>query len=354
MSDDKTEEPSEQKLRQAREKGEIPKSQDLATACSMLGVVMTLSAMGPGIFDRMRALMGHAMDFGDGDVPLIELYKRIGAMAVEGLFIVAPLAIVAGLFAAIGFLAHIGVVITFEPVMPKPEKIDPVAGMKKIFSMKSLMTLGQTLLKAIVLGVVLWKVIVALIPMLTGSVYQSVEAIGTISWAVVGKLLNIAVLLFIVLGPLDFAIQRWQFMKGQRSSKDEVKREYKQSEGDPLVKGQRKQLAHEMANEAPRKAVAGANAVIVNPTHYAVAVRYQPNESPLPIVVAKGMDAEALRIRQYAEQFGVPIFGNPPVARALHKVELNQPIPEDLFETVAAILLWVEEIGARGADVDAD
>jgi type III secretion protein U len=148
-----------------------------------------------------------------------------------------------------------------------------------------------------------------------------------------------------VFGPVDYAIQRWQFMKDQRMSKDEVKKEYKSQEGDPEIKHKRKQIAREDARSNPRKAVAGANAVVVNPTHYAVAIRYRAEEFGLPVVVAKGVDGEALMIRRHAEEQGVPLFTNPPLARSLHQVPLGRPVPEELFEAVAAVLRWVDEVG---------
>jgi type III secretion protein U len=346
MSSDKTEEPTDQKLRKAREKGQVAKSQDLSQAVSMLGVMVALLLLAEDAFARTRRVLDQATNFGDGDLPLSELIARMGAMAVEIGFIVVPLALVAAVFSVIGIMSQVGVLVAMDAVTPKFENLDPAAGIKKIFSAKSLMVLGQMIFKAVVLGVVLWKVVIVLLPLLTGAVYQSVPAIGAIAWAAVVKVLCIGLLLFLLLGPLDLAIQRWQFIKGQRMSKDDIKRENKDSEGDPEMKHQRERLAHEIANGPDRKqAVAGASAVIVNPTHYAVAIRYDPQHSALPIVVAKGFDDEALLIRGYAESAGVPIFGNPPLARALFKVPLNEPVPEALFGAIAAVLRWVGAIG---------
>ncbi|AKJ27818.1 type III secretion system export apparatus subunit SctU [Caldimonas brevitalea] len=347
---EKTEEPTDQKLRKAREEGQVAKSQDLAIAGSMLAVVVTLFALAESATDRIRRVVRTGLDFGNGDLPMIEIYKRMGAMALEALIVIGPISIVAALGAAIGLLSHVGVLVAMKAVSPKFENLDPAAGVKRIFSMKSLITFLQMVFKALVLGIVLWQVIVGLLPMIAGAAYQSTNSIATIAWGAVSKVLTIALGLFIVLGPFDYGIQKWQFIKGQRMSKDDIKREFKEQEGDPHVKGQRKQLAHEIANSSPRDNVASANAVLVNPTHYAVAVRYRPDEVGLPIVVAKGVDEEALRIRRYAEEAGVPIFANPPLARALHKVPLASSVPEELFEPVAAVLRWVDEVGRRAAD----
>ena len=347
MSGEKTEEASEHKLEEEREKGNVPKSPDLAMAISTLAVFIVLIVMGETFLEHLHALVRSGLDFGNGDLPLTELYKRIGSMTIDGLWVIAPLALTAAIFGAVGMLSHVGAAFSMEPVVPKPEKVDPVAGLKRIFSLHSLMELLQMVVKAVVLGAVLWHFIVALIPMIAGSAYQSVGAIGVIAWSATTKVLSAAVLLFIVLGPIDYGIKRWLFMRDQRMSKDDQKQEYKSLEGDQHVKWQRKSLARELAESDPRPAVAGANAVIVNPTHYAVAVRYRPNENGLPVIVAKGLDDEALRIRHFAERIGVPVFTNPPLARALHKVPMNGEIPEALFESVAAILRWVDEVGTR-------
>ena len=174
--------------------------------------------------------------------------------------------------------------------------------------------------------------------------YQSPGGVAAIGWSAIYRLLLFALAIFIVLGPIDYAIVRHQFMKSQRMSKDDIKQEYKGQEGDPELKGKRKQIAKEDAQSNPRKAVAGASAVIVNPTHYAVAVRYRPEEFGLPLIVAKGLDAQALAIRRYADAANVPIFSNPPLARALHKAPLGAPVPEELFEAVAVVLRWIDRL----------
>ena len=348
MSDEKTEEPTDHKLEKAREKGEVPKSQDVAVAASMLGVVIVLFATADSILQRLKLVLGRSLDFGDGDMPLHEMYARIQQMALEWVIAIVPLVIVAAVGAALGLMSHVGFLVAMEAVAPKPEKLDPVAGTKKLFSLKSLLNFFMMLAKAIIIGVTVWQVILMLLPLISGASYQSVAGIGTIAWSAIFKLIMIALVIFIALAPVDWAMQHFLFMKDQRMSKDEIKREHKGQEGDPQLKGQRKQLQRENANgPPPKKAVASASAVIVNPTHYAVAIRYVADEDGLPVVVAKGLDEEALRIRRLAESLGVPVFANPPLARALHKVELGAAVPAELFEAVAAVLRWVDRMGRR-------
>ena len=351
MSDEKTEEPTEHKLEKAREKGQIAKSQDVAVAASMLGVVIVLDATADSIVERLHMVLRLALDFGNGDLPIYEIFRRMQDMVLQLLMAIMPLVMAAAVFAALGLMSHVGLRISMEAVAPKPEKLDPVAGTKKLFSVKSLLTFLMMLTKAVIIGTAVWQVILILLPLIGGSTYQSVAGIGTIAWSALTKMLMIALVLFIALAPVDFAIQRWLFMKDQRMSKDEIKREYKGQEGDPQLKGQRKQLQREDAQGPPaKKAVATASAVVVNPTHFAVAIRYAANENGLPIVVAKGVDESALMIRKFAEEFGVPVFANPPLARALHKLNTGAAIPAELFEAVAAVLRWVDRLGGKPGD----
>ena len=152
--------------------------------------------------------------------------------------------------------------------------------------------------------------------------------------------------LFVVLGVADYVVQRLIFLKQQKMSKDEVKREWKEDEGDPQLKGERKAIARELAFSSSKATVAMATAVVVNPTHYAVALRYAPDECGLPVVIAKGVDAEAALIREAALAEGVPIIGNPPLARALYKIGVNSTVPEPLLEAVAVVLRWAAQVRA--------
>jgi type III secretion protein U len=345
---EKTEEPTESKLRQSREEGQAAKSTDVAVAFVTTAVVGTLLGTGEGIKDRIRVIISQGLDFAIPDIGEDILYKRIAAMFMEAGLAILPLVVISMMFGAIGVAAQIGFQITPKALAPKFDAINPAQGIKKVFSVKSIMTFLQMLVKAIVIGYVMWSAIVALLPLISGAVFQTPTAIGIIAWASIKKLLLYAVGLFILLGPLDYALQHHFFMKGQKMSKDDIKREYKGQEGDPEVKGQRKQLAHELANEGPpKKQVAKADAVVVNPQHYAVAIRYRADEAGVPVVLAKGLDANALKLREYAEEQNVPVFTHPPLARALHNVPINGPVPDDMFEAVAVVLRWVNEIGDK-------
>ena len=347
MSGEKTEEPTEHKLRKAREDGQMVKSQDVASAASTLAALVTLVALADGAMERLRLVFRQALDFGDAELTMDLIYKKLGVMALDGLWIIAPVVVAAAAGAAIGMAAHVGFQITPKAVTPKFDSINPAQGIKRVFSLKSLLTFVLNLLKALAVGVVVWQVIVALMPLVVGAVYQTPSSIGAIGWEASLKLFYFAVGVFVLLAPLDYLLNRRMFLKEQRMSKDEVKREYKSQEGDPEIKGQRRMLAREIVESDPREAMGRADALIVNPTHYAVAVRYRAHEVGVPIVLAKGVDESALHLREMAREMDVPIFANPPLARALHVVPLNQPIPKELFEAVSLVLSWVEQLGPR-------
>jgi type III secretion protein U len=342
---EKTEEATDKKLDDAKKKGESPKSQDINAAANMLVMTICLSSAASSALEHLSKVLSLVFEGGmlahqDSDVLAFAF-----DIALEGLWIVVPFlaaSIITGLVA--GFM-QVGVIISVEPLAPKFDKLNPAQGLKKLMSVKSIIELVKAVLKALVMGAVIWKIATDLIPLLVGTSSQTPGAIGHIAWSAMLKLFSAAVVAFMVIGPADFALQKWQFKRGQRMNKDEIKREHKESDGDPQIKGQRKQLAHELANSAPSVRVPGASVVITNPTHFAVALRYRPGE--LPIIVAKGADTQAALIRSIAEASGVPIVGNPPLARALFKVQLDAPVPEALFEAVAVILQWVAKVNSH-------
>ncbi|HEY9106280.1 MAG TPA: type III secretion system export apparatus subunit SctU [Roseateles sp.] len=357
MSGEKTEEPTQKKLDDARKKGQSPKSQDVNAAVGLVGLLIALVVMAESMLDRLSQMMQRALLQGLAAGSNEDTLALMVDMLKNGVMTTLPFiaaSVVLGLIASFG---QVGFNLSFEPISPKFDKLNPAEGLKKMFSVRSLIDFLKMVVKAVALGAVLWVLIQGMVPMLVGATYFDPVGLGLLGWKSMIKLLAAGCLVFVIVGPVDFGLQLWLFKRDQKMTKDEVKREHKESEGDPQLKGQRKQLAKEMATSPPEKRVPGASVVVTNPTHYAVALRYEPGETPLPIIVAKGMDAEALRIRAIAEKSGVPIVGNPPLARALHKLQLDDPVPEELFEAVAAVLRWVGYLKSlsaanteRGAD----
>jgi type III secretion protein U len=349
MSDDKTEEPSDKKLKKAREDGEVSKTTDIVDGVVLLAGVAVLIAFGNMMVDSMRSVLSIALRFVGGEHDMRSLQVAFNQMCIQCMSAILPSLAAGTLAVIISLVPQVGFVISTKPIAFKFSAVDPVGGVKKLFSMKTMVDLLKTVLKGVLVSLVMWQTIDGLLPLIVGSLSQPVPQLSRTFSEMLIKLLEVAAVVFIVIGAADFKLQKFLFLRGQKMSKEDVKREYKESEGDPMLKGQRKQLAREIANSPPRQKVAAANMMVVNPTHYAVAIRYAPLENPLPVVIAKGMDGAAAALRREAELASVPIIGNPPMARALYKVNVNQEIPEELFEAVAAILRWVDSMGLSPA-----
>lgn len=349
MADDKTEQPTDKKLRKAREEGQVAKSADTVELACICAVVLVLHAGSAYLGDSLQAVIRSALDFVHGDRSMTGIMATLNKLEHQALAMMLPVAS-AGVAAAVLALApQTGFQASMQPVTPKFDKVSPATGFKRIFSMKALLDLAKMIVKATLIFIVMWKAIQWLFPLIASSLYLPAPALATTMWAVLLRLLDIAAMVYLVIAAADYALQQWQFIRQNKMSKDEVKREHKDSEGDPKIKGERKKLAREFASTPPQASMLRANMLVVNPTHYAVAVRYEPPETPLPIVLASGVDAQAAQLRRIALSLGVPIIANPPVARALYKVPLNQPIPAELLDVVAAILRWVDSIGVQRA-----
>ncbi|TKC86941.1 EscU/YscU/HrcU family type III secretion system export apparatus switch protein [Trinickia terrae] len=349
MSDEKTEEPSEKKLKKAREEGQVAKSTDLVEVATLGSVVLVLFAGQHYLVDSIESIVKSAIDFTHGERSLNDLSVTLADMGLHAVGLLCGMAMV-GLVAAILALApQVGLQISTQAVAPKFDAVMPSTGIKRIFSMNALIDLGKMTLKALVLIAVMWQTIKSSMPVVASSLDQSVPQLIAVLWSVLMHVVIVALAVFVVIGAFDYKLQHWQFIRKNRMSKDEVKREFKDSEGNQELKGERKRMAKELSQEAPKRGVSRANVVVVNPVHYAVALRYDPTEYPLPVVIAKGVDDEALLLRRYATECGVPIVANPPIARMLHKVPEKQPVPEELFEVVAAILRWVDGLSPQPA-----
>lgn len=356
---EKTEQPTPKKERDARQKGQVARSQEVVTTVSLFGVIVAIMALGGAIWGRLVALMDTAAALAADPGPE-RLKAGIAAAFDAGVAVLLP---ILGLTLALGVAANyvqVGSLFSLESVSPKLEKVSPAAGVKRIFSMKQVVELLKSVFKIVFLSLLLYVV-------LRGAIGPYVTAIGCglpclqqVTWAVMVQLVAFSALAFVVVAGIDFVYQKHSHTKSLMMSKDEVKREYKESEGDPLVKGKRKQLAQELAmGDAPKQA-RKATAVVVNPTHLAVAIRYEKGRTPLPMVTAKGRGAQARLIRVEAERAGVPVFRNVGLARMLFAdAEAGGYVPDVAFDVVAEILAWVArhehelyDGPARRGDVD--
>ncbi|WDK57032.1 type III secretion system export apparatus subunit SctU [Xanthomonas campestris pv. campestris] len=345
MSDEKTEKPTEKKLQDARRDGEVPISPDVTAAAVLLAALLVMKLAGSYFVEHLRALMSIGFDFTANTRDATALHRALGRIGIQGVLLTLPFVTACLAAGLIGTFVQTGLNASLKPVTPKFDSLNPVNGVKKLFSLRSLINLLKLGIKAAVIGVVLWYGLRALMPTIISLAYQPTADIAQIGWRALGILCALAVLVFVLVGAADWSVQHWLFIRDKRMSKDEQKREHKDSEGDPELKGKRKEFAKELVFGDPRERVAKAKVMVVNPTHYAVALAYEPDGFGLPQVVAKGVDEGALELRAYAHTQGIPIVANPPLARALHEVELGEAVPESLFETVAVVLRWVDELG---------
>ncbi|WP_378940860.1 type III secretion system export apparatus subunit SctU [Mesorhizobium sp. ANAO-SY3R2] len=340
-SGEKTELPTPKKERDSRQKGQVAKSQEVVTTISLLSVIVYIWATWGMTNARLTALFDAMAKLATGDFTTNAL-PGIYSAAWDSTVILLP---ILGVVIFAGIAANyiqIGSLFTFETVMPKGEKISPAAGFKRIFSMKQVVELLKSVLKISILSTLLYFIIRDSISPYMNSLACGVPCILDITVSALSQTLIYSALAFIVVALADFAYQKHTHTKSLMMSKDEVKREYKESEGDPHIKGKRKQLAQEMAMGDGGFAARKGTAVVVNPTHFAVVIDYSPARMPLPMVTAKGRNLHAHYLRTQAEEAGVPVFRNVTLARALFAdADLHEPIPDELFDAVAEVLAWV-------------
>jgi flagellar biosynthesis protein FlhB len=251
--------------------------------------------------------------------------------------------------AAIGVVTEYlqaGPVFAIERFKPKLEHMNPVEGVKRMFSMDNLVELVKAAAKTVTLLVIGWLAVSALLPQLVHLPFADrPESVGSAIWAATKPVLIWTVALFALLSILDLAYQRYSFTKKMRMSRRDIKQEMKDSEGDPHIKQQRRQAHEEWSQRNAQQAARGANALIVNPTHVAIAIDYDRENCPVPTISAKGEDHVARAMREAAEEAGVPIVRNVPLARdLLARGEPGEVVPQDLFDVIAQVILWAKEV----------
>ncbi len=337
-------EPATQKKRDdARKKGQVAKSGDIGTAMIILAGVTTLRTTGTMMFERMGNLVRtflSAPHQWDGSPEMALQYFSV--VVTEGLYILIP---IFGLLMLIAFIsqgAQVGVMLTWSNLAPKFSRVNPLEGFKRIFSKRSLVEFLKSVLKILIIGYLGYRQIRISVAWLPSVSYLDImDTFTLVSDSVFSLALTIGMTLFL-LAILDYVFQRYEFEQSIKMSKQEIKDEYKQSEGDPQIRSKVRQRQREMASGRMMDSVPSADVIITNPTHYAIALKYNPEEMMAPELVAKGVGTIALKIRELAEQHNVPTVENPPLARALYKaVEVNAPIPADLYPAVAEVLAFV-------------
>lgn len=342
----KTEEATPRKLADARKKGDVAKSMDVGSAASLLGAAAVLLGMGGYFANSMAEQLlpfiaaPHAMLGGLETGAGIE----IGAQA---LWAIAPflgavmLATIIG--GAGGNLAQSGIMFTAEKLKPQWERVSPMAGFKRIFGPDGLVQFLKTFLKLVVIGFICWMVMKPHVREFENLAAMPPAAILPLARDLAIALMSAALIFLSFTAGADYLWQRYRFNERMKMSKEELKEDYKQSEGDPHVKAKLKQIRAQRSRQRMMQNVPKATVIVTNPTHYSVALRYEPSEGDAaPVCVAKGVDALAMRIREMAREHNVPIIENVPLARALYAaVDVDETIPREHFEAAAKIIGFV-------------
>ncbi len=345
---EKTEEATSYKLSKAREKGQVPKSQEVSSVAVLLVAGSALVLMAPYGWERMVGMFHHFIwRMSEFDPTSVDLWPWFQTAFREILIIVLPLAflimvagVAANLFQMGGFI--------FKPIEFKINKLNFITGMGRFFKIRSVVDAIKNLLKIAIIFYVSYLVISSHNDEFAIMSEMEPVEIALVTLEITVELFFKVVLTLLVLAFMDFAYQKWQFMKDMRMSKQEIKDEYKQMEGDPKVKARIRQLQAENSKKRMLADVPRADVVVTNPTHFAIALVYDSSLALAPLVLAKGQDLLAQRIKDIAKEAKVPIVENKPLAQALYKVvEVGQIIPLEFYKAVAEVLSYVYRIKGK-------
>lgn len=340
---EKTEKATPKKRKDTRKKGQVAKSTDVNTAVSLLIIFLSLIALGPYMRDR---LLSFIKTFYTKSISL-----HLSASAVHELFvdtvkdislILAPVMLVALVAGVVSNYMQVGFLFSAEVLKPDLNKLSPLKGFKRIYSMRAIVELVKSILKITVVGFAAFMVLwihygdILRLPLLTPAEVLTFVSKLTLWMGLAGSGA------LMLLAGLDYLYQRFDYEKNIRMSKQDIKDEYKKSEGDPIIKSKIKQKQREMAMRRMMQEVPKADVIITNPTHYAIALKYDEKKMDAPYIVAKGVDHLALKIRQIAKEHDVMTIENRPLARALYdQVDIDQAVPEEFFKVIAEILAYV-------------
>ncbi len=344
---EKTEEPTPERLRKLRKEGNVPKSQDVNTAISFLGVFLVLAGMMPFLGQQILDLFRESVRVATG-------LDQTGETAAPGflyealktfLLMSAPAAAAALVLGLALNVSQVGFMFTLKPITPDLKRLNPINGIKNLINKKKLVELLKTTLKFILIAYISYVALRAavrdVVLIVRSELFVGMRVIGEIIWEFCLKIGAV----FVIVAAFDAFYQRKRYIKENMMSKYDVKQEYKQSEGDPHHKAARRQFHQEILNSAAPAAVKNADVVVRNPEHIAVALKYDKEEKTgAPKVIAKGERVWAEQIIETAKKHGIPIVRNVPLAQALNKLEVGEEIPEELYEAVAEVLNFIFQL----------
>jgi flagellar biosynthetic protein FlhB len=340
--EDKTEDPTERRIEQAIERGDVPKSIEVATLFALAAgtlAIMITGAVGLGDFvGSLRGMVGnaHQVSFDSGGLMNLAEFSALKMLTV--LAIPFAFAIIAGI--AQGMLLH-RPLWTIEPLIPKFNRVSPMAGFKRVFGREAFVQFLKGLLKFAIVSGVMYMVLMPERGRLDALVRLDPIKMIDVSWALTLKLLGAVLAVYAFVAVLDLVYQRFTWRQKLKMTREEMKQEFKETEGSPEIKARIRKVRMEMLKRRMMSNVPKASLIVTNPTHYAIALRYEAGMNA-PICLAKGVDSLALRIREIGGEHDIPIIENPPLARALHAtVEIDEEIPEEHYKAVAEVIGYV-------------
>jgi flagellar biosynthesis protein FlhB len=331
------------KLEKARERGQIARSAELTFAAVLLAAVACVYGLGARTLSGLSAVVGNALSLAQRAQTEASISWLLATLAKEALLAAAPLVFVLWLAAAAVSAIQARGVFSAEPLKPDFARLNPATGLKRLFKLRSLFDLARAGLKIAVLGFAMTVWMRASWPALLALSMLPTRELARAATALFASALTVMALLVVLFALLDWAFNRWEFMRNMRMSTREIKDEHKEREGDPRIRARLRELRLEWLKRARQLAqVRNADVLLTNPTHYAVALRYQQEEMPAPMIVARGAGELASRMRKEAGRHRVPIVENAPLARALFALgEAGSHVPQEHFEGVAKVLRWV-------------
>ncbi|MCM1044542.1 MAG: flagellar biosynthesis protein FlhB [Candidatus Gastranaerophilales bacterium] len=352
---EKTEEATSKKLSDARSEGQVAKSREIANGLCLLAVFLVLrmwvGRMGIqflNIFSLVYDRIPEALTFQNGHMSELDMWVLFRWMLMEAITIMGPLLLIGFLIAFLSNIVQVGWKPTGKPMHPKFSKLNPISGFKKMFSVNSLVELVKSIAKLALIAYICYTYLRDKWPILFDFYDVSLmQALQIISQTVTDLGIRIA-MFYMILAFVDLIYQRFKFKKDMRMTKQEVKDEYKQQEGDPKVKSKIRQKMQEASMRRMMQSLPQADVVITNPTHFAVAIKYDPQVADAPMVIAKGEDYMAARIKEVAKENNIEIVENKPLARMLYaNVDIGQTIPPELYQAVAEVLAFVYHLQGK-------
>lgn len=349
FSQEKTEPATPKKRQESRQKGQVAKSMELPAAFILFFAFLSFYIFGGYMKDQLvHVFRSIFYDYLTWDITMENIWVLFRQLFMQSILIIVPILLVTVVTAIFTNYLQIGFLLTGEPLMMKLNKINPLEGAKRLVSMRALVDFAKSVLKLSIIGYIVYSTLWAEKSHLMDLARLPLENVVLFTSSVTLKLGIKFALVLVVLALLDYMYQKFEFEKSIRMSKQDIKDEYKKIEGDPQIKGKIREKQRRMALQRMMQDVPKADVIITNPTHFAVALRYDAKNMQAPTVIAKGTDYIALKIKQVAKEHQIITMENKPLARALYaQVEIGESIPADLFQAVAEVLAYVYKVKGK-------